>query len=186
MKVEYHPSTIADLNRAVDFYEQQIVKDNVVRFSMYRHGIAYYTVRVPSEGIDYLFPVPVSDIGDATLLATDKAMMFMRYIRKAIEEGTFVRATPVTDKAQSGSVEATAFRLAVLVSPHDMDQAVIPLAHAPQQLGSKEQSTTNAGCSHHAYRMGQGSIIGHPYSPGTVDPKPSAWERQFKDAHVHV
>lgn len=23
MKVEYHPSTIADLNRAVDFYEQQ-------------------------------------------------------------------------------------------------------------------------------------------------------------------
>ena len=50
------------------------------------------TVRVSSEGIDYIFPVPLSDIGDATLLATDKAMMFMSYIRKALEEGTFVKA----------------------------------------------------------------------------------------------
>jgi hypothetical protein len=47
---------------------------------------------VPSEGIDYVFPVPLSDVGDATLLATDKAMLFMRYIRKALEEGTFVKA----------------------------------------------------------------------------------------------
>ena len=71
---------------------KDIVKDNTVRFAKYRQGIAYYTVRVPSEGVDYVFPVPLSDIGDATLLATDKAMVFMRYIRKAIEDKTFVRA----------------------------------------------------------------------------------------------
>jgi len=28
------------------------------------------------------FPVPIEDIGNATFLATDKAMLFMRYIRK--------------------------------------------------------------------------------------------------------
>ncbi|MBI2295653.1 MAG: hypothetical protein HYU76_06390 [Betaproteobacteria bacterium] len=71
---------------------REIVKDNEVRFAKYRQGFAYYTVHVPSEGIDYTFPVPLSDIGDATLLATDKALVFMRYIRKAIEEGTFVKA----------------------------------------------------------------------------------------------
>jgi hypothetical protein len=72
---------------------KDIVKDNTVRFTKYRQGIAYYTVRVPSEGVDYIFPVPLADIGDATLLATDKAMVFMRYIRKAIEDKTFVKAS---------------------------------------------------------------------------------------------
>jgi hypothetical protein len=70
-----------------------IVKDNTVRFAKYRKGIAYYAVTVPSEGIDYVFPVPLDDVGDATLLATDKALLFMRYIRKALDEGTFRRAT---------------------------------------------------------------------------------------------
>jgi len=70
-----------------------IVKDNRVRFAKYRKGTAYYSVTVPSEGADYIFPVPLADVGDATLLATDKAMLFMRYIRKALDEGTFLRAS---------------------------------------------------------------------------------------------
>ena len=71
---------------------KEIVKDNTVRFARYRQGFAYYAVRVPSEDADYIFPVPLSDIGDATLLATDKAIVFMRYIRQAIDEKTFVKA----------------------------------------------------------------------------------------------
>jgi len=71
---------------------KEIVKDNSVAFLKYRQGIAYYTVRVPSTDVDHMFPVPLEDIGDATLLATDKAIVFMRYIRKAIDEGTFVKA----------------------------------------------------------------------------------------------
>jgi hypothetical protein len=71
---------------------KDIVKDNTVRFARYRQGIAYYTVRVPSDGVEYMFPVPLSDIGDATLLASDKAVVFMRYIRKALEDKTFVKA----------------------------------------------------------------------------------------------
>jgi hypothetical protein len=32
------------------------------------------------------------DVGDATLLAKDKALVFMRYIRQALQDGTFVKA----------------------------------------------------------------------------------------------
>ncbi len=66
-----------------------IVKDNTVRFVRYRQGVAYYGVKVPSEG-DFMFPVPLADIGDATLELEDKAILFMRYIRRAMGEGSFV------------------------------------------------------------------------------------------------
>ena len=70
---------------------KDIVKDNTVHFARYRQGYAYYTVHVATDAADYTFPVPLDDIGDATLLATDKAMVFMRYIRKALADGTFVK-----------------------------------------------------------------------------------------------
>ncbi len=60
-----------------------LVKDNVVRFDFYRAGVMYYTVE--AEGKKYRFPVRLNDIGDATLLSSDKAILFMRFIRKAIE-----------------------------------------------------------------------------------------------------
>jgi len=71
---------------------KDIVKGNTVHFARYRQGYAYYTVHVAAEAADYTFPVPLDDIGDATLLATDKAMVFMRYIRKALADKTFVKA----------------------------------------------------------------------------------------------
>ena len=70
---------------------KEIVKDNTVSFLRYRKGYPYYAVRVPSEGSQYSFPVPLSDLGDATLLARDKALVFMRYIRQALADGTFVK-----------------------------------------------------------------------------------------------
>lgn len=33
----------------------------------------------------FQFPVPISDCGEATFLAEDKAMLFMRYIRKQLK-----------------------------------------------------------------------------------------------------
>jgi len=71
---------------------KEIVKDNSVKFHRYRKGVIYYSVPVKTDGKVYMFPVPLEDVGDATLEASDKAMMFMRYIRKAIDEGTFVKA----------------------------------------------------------------------------------------------
>lgn len=68
---------------------KDIVRDNTVRFIRYRRGVAYYGVNVPAEGT-YVFPVPLEDIGNATLELEDKAIMFMRYIRRAMVEGSFV------------------------------------------------------------------------------------------------
>ncbi len=61
-----------------------MVKNKIVRFQYYRDGNLWYVTED-----DYHFPVPIADIGNATFLAEDKAILFMRYIRrhmKAIEE----------------------------------------------------------------------------------------------------
>lgn len=62
---------------------KNLVKDRTVIFDRYKDGTMYYTVA--TEDATYRFPVPLDDIGTATLLATDKALLFMRYIRKAID-----------------------------------------------------------------------------------------------------
>jgi len=64
---------------------KDMVKDGKkVTFQYYKDGQLFYQTECGFE-----FPVPVSDIGNATFLAEDKAMLFMRYIRKhlkALEE----------------------------------------------------------------------------------------------------
>jgi hypothetical protein len=68
---------------------KDIVKDNVARFSFYRAGYAFYEVQV--DGTKYKFPVGLEDLGTATLLAEHKAITLMRYIRKALQDKTFVK-----------------------------------------------------------------------------------------------
>ena len=70
---------------------KEIIKDNVVNFSYYRAGYLYYNITTNS--IKYSFPVPIEDIGDATFNNEDKAMLFMRYIRKALNDNTFIKTT---------------------------------------------------------------------------------------------
>lgn len=67
---------------------KDIVKDNTVRFVRYRQGVAYYEITMPS-GTSYIFPVPLEDLGGATLELEDKAILFMRYINRAMREGSF-------------------------------------------------------------------------------------------------
>lgn len=69
---------------------KQIVKDNSATFSFYRTGNMFYNVTV--DGIIYMFPVSLEDIGGASLFAYEKAITLMRYIRKALADGTFVKA----------------------------------------------------------------------------------------------
>lgn len=60
------------------------LKDHIkgqVTFQYYRAGNLYYKTET-----ELLFPVPIEDIGEATFLASDKAIFFMRYIRKYMEE----------------------------------------------------------------------------------------------------
>lgn len=82
---------------------KNLLKGNTVAFFRYRKGYLYYTIADRSGNTGWTcataetpcweFPVPIADCGDATFLATDKAITFMRYIRKAQEDGTFVRVS---------------------------------------------------------------------------------------------
>ena len=62
---------------------KETIKDHIkgkVKFKFYRDGSLYYQTETGLE-----FPVPISDIGNATFLNEDKAILFMRYIRKYLE-----------------------------------------------------------------------------------------------------
>jgi hypothetical protein len=65
--------------------------DNPAHFSFYRAGHLYNTVEV--DGQMYVFPIELGDVGNASLFATMKAITLMRWIRKSLAEGTFVRST---------------------------------------------------------------------------------------------
>lgn len=64
-----------------EYNVKDMVKDGKkVRFARFRKGELIYTTECGFE-----FPVPTDDAGDGIFLAEDKAMLFMRYIRKHIE-----------------------------------------------------------------------------------------------------
>lgn len=48
-----------------------------VRFTRFKQGHLYYETELGME-----FPVPISEAGEAEFKSVDKAMLFMRYIRK--------------------------------------------------------------------------------------------------------
>lgn len=60
-----------------------------VHFEFYRKGELYYKT---SDGFE--FTVPIEDCGDAVFLKEDKAMLFMRYIRKQLEANNAGRQQP--------------------------------------------------------------------------------------------
>lgn len=79
---------------------KNLIKDNYVKFDSYRQGYFYYNVEkvVDNENSPtgqciekYQFTVPIGDIGTATLLNQDKAITFMRWIRKAIQDNTLIK-----------------------------------------------------------------------------------------------
>lgn len=59
---------------------KEMIKDKMVTFSHYFDDNLWYKTECGFE-----FPVPIQDIGNATFLAQDKAILFMRYIRKHIK-----------------------------------------------------------------------------------------------------
>lgn len=61
---------------------KEMVKDGKqVYFQYYREGHLYYQTE---DGFE--FPVPIDDLGNATAHKQDKAIYFMRYIRKHLNE----------------------------------------------------------------------------------------------------
>lgn len=59
--------------------KEMVAGDKKVKFTYYRDGNLWYETE---DG--FKFPVPISDIGNATFLAEDRAMLFMRYVRKQV------------------------------------------------------------------------------------------------------
>lgn len=60
---------------------KDLIKNNKsVHFVSYREGEFLYETDCGFE-----FSVPLEDVGKATLLAQDKAILFLRYIRKQLE-----------------------------------------------------------------------------------------------------
>ena len=57
--------------------KEMIVNNQKVRFCFYRDGQLWYETEC-----GFQFPVPIADTGTATFLAEDRAILFMRYIRK--------------------------------------------------------------------------------------------------------
>lgn len=65
--------------------KEMVSNNKKVTFIMYRKGELWYKTECGFE-----FPVPITDTGDAVFLDSDKALLFMRWIRqhiKSIEEG---------------------------------------------------------------------------------------------------
>jgi hypothetical protein len=60
--------------------KEMVVNNQKVRFVYYRDNVLWYATECGFE-----FPVPIDDTGTGTFMAEDRAMMFMRWIRKHIE-----------------------------------------------------------------------------------------------------
>jgi hypothetical protein len=60
---------------------KDMVRDHKkVRFSFYRDKELWY---ITEDGFE--FPVPINEVGNATFMAEDRAILFMRYIRMHLE-----------------------------------------------------------------------------------------------------
>lgn len=57
-----------------------LVKGKKVTFQHYRQGVLMYKTE---DGFE--FPVPMKETGDATFNREDKAIFFMRWIRKQVD-----------------------------------------------------------------------------------------------------
>ena len=66
-----------------------LIEEREVEFLYYRDGSLWYKLPTLTEtffGGSFIFPVPITDAGTATFKAKDKAIYFMRWIRKHMVE----------------------------------------------------------------------------------------------------
>lgn len=73
----------------MEFKIKDIVKNNRTHLSFLRGENVYYTVAV--DGVKYIHPVSLADLGGASIFAEMKAITLMRYIRQSLADGTFVK-----------------------------------------------------------------------------------------------
>ena len=57
---------------------KDLIKDDYATFKFYRDRQLWYQIK------DFMFPVPIEDVGNATFNNVEKGILMMRYIRKQI------------------------------------------------------------------------------------------------------
>lgn len=67
-----------------------VAHGNQVLFQFFRQGYFHYSVQDFETGKWFDFQIPLDDIGTATMGYCDKAITYMRWIRKAIADGTLL------------------------------------------------------------------------------------------------
>jgi len=67
----------------------EIVKNNTARFDHFRNGEFAYRINV--KGVPYQFTLTPEDVKGGILLAEDRAIIFMKFINRALKENTFQR-----------------------------------------------------------------------------------------------
>lgn len=68
-----------------------VSKGNFVHFDSFRNGTFYYNVAHIISLERFQFQVPIEEVSGVTLLSKDKSITFMRWIRKSIEDKTFIK-----------------------------------------------------------------------------------------------
>lgn len=71
---------------------KEAVNKTTAKFSFAKEGVLYYNVTVENE--TYQFPIDLNnkeDVGSGIFLPEDKTIFFMRWIRKAMDKGEFVK-----------------------------------------------------------------------------------------------
>lgn len=73
------------------FNLKDIVKDNKVYFLYASEGKIFYGIKVEDNWYQFFVPFDnKQEVGNAIFLPEDKAIYYMRYIRKAIESNDFI------------------------------------------------------------------------------------------------
>lgn len=109
-----------------------VKNNNLARFVSFEKDRLYYTTEC-----GFVFPVPVSDIGDGIFNATEKAMLLMRYIRKQIDK-------PIIESKESGTgnIEFVRFAKNQLIYKKDSFEFPVSLSESvPDTLKANEDES---------------------------------------------
>jgi len=68
-----------------------IFHGNTAMFDSFRCGVFYYLIPHKATFKLYQFQIPLEDIGGVTLNCKEKSVTLMRWVRKSIENGTFIK-----------------------------------------------------------------------------------------------
>ena len=112
--------------------KEMVKNNNLARFVSFEKDTLYYMTEC-----GFVFPVPVSDVGDGVFHATEKAMLLMRYIRKQIDK-------PVIESKESGTgnIEFVRFAKNQLIYKRDSFEFPVNLSEpVPERLKANEDES---------------------------------------------